>query len=202
MTTLQWDRTLLMPAEAGVFLTPFNTSGGIAADGSEQVIGNSPGRWTATYNQIGLNSTAKILRWNEIAALLEGRLTPILIPVLDRQRAPLPPATASMVGAVAANAVTCSIKVLAGGGVLVPGMHWSVNERLYRLRTVGAATGGGDKTYPVSFRPTCREPIADGTALEFNDPWFRVKLVADDGMKTVYQALRFASPSVEFREDL
>lgn len=204
MTTYAWDRTLLMPGEVeGPFAAPNNVSGGVSLDGVEQVVGNSPGRLQIRFSQIAVNTAAKVRRWQEIAARVDGRLTPLLVPALDRQRAPSPSVTAVMVGAVAPGDVACSIRVNSGGGALLAGMHWSVGERLYRISEIVSVTDyGTHKVYAVKFRLPCREAIADAAALEFNDPWFRVRLASDDAMRLTLNALRFGTGTVDFVEDL
>lgn len=204
MTTLPWDRTNLCPSKVSVpKIIANNTSGGVGFGGSEQIIGNTPPRWGIKFSDIALNRPAKILAWNALAGLLNGRLVPVLIPVFDRNRAPSPAVTASMSGAASAGSVAVNIKVLSGGGAISPGMHFSVAERLYRLLTMDAGTpGSGYIVFACTITPPVREAIPDTTALEFGDPWFRVRLATDDEMSDVdLDVFKYGSVTVNFLED-
>lgn len=204
MATIQWDRQNLMPGKVSTpKVLANNTSGGVGFGGSEIVIGNTPGRWGMKFSDISLNTAPKIRAWSALASQLQGRRVPVLIPVLDRNRGPSTPVTATMSGAVAGGAVSESIKVADGGGVILQGMHFSIAERLYRLSVLGAGShAGGFTTYPATLWPPVREPIADGAALEFNDPWFRVRLATDTEMQDVdLDGLKFGTADVNFLED-
>ncbi len=207
MTVPVWPRTVLVPTEAGPpNVAPNNTSGGVGFDGSEQIIGNSPGRWTMSYKNIAVRTAAHVLAWNGLAAQLQGRLNPVQIPLYDRQREPQAGVTASAHGAIAVGAVTGTIQVNAGGDVLQAGQHFSMDQvNLYRIAQITGITTDGDHNhfYAVVFWPPARRAIPDGHALIFNDVYFQVRLATDAAMSAMSLALlKTAAPSIDFVEAL
>lgn len=205
MTTLTWPRTVFVPAEAGPpFPSPNNTTGGTGFGGSEQVVGNTPGRWMMIFAGIDIRTPAQVQAWKAFAAKTKGRLVPFLVPIYDQQRAPSPGVMAVMHGDVAAGAVTAIIQTNTTDGALAEGMFFSVSERLYVIETInGTVSGGAGKlNYNVNIWLPVRELIADGAALEFANPYFRVRLASDGEMKMQLSLFKFASPTVNLVEDV
>jgi hypothetical protein len=198
-TSITWPATLI-PAEVGLNTSPNNTTGGQSFLGYEQVVGNSPGRWRATFGKIDIRTAAQVQAWNALAAKLCGRLIPLLIPLYDKQRAPSPAVTAATDAAVPSGAINFTINKTVGGE-LFEGMHFadSLHERLYRIAKIVTHVGG---VYNVNIWPPVREAMAASASLEFNAPVFRVKLASDTEMDMDLELLKYGSPSVRFAEDV
>src|SRR5690606_29591421 len=80
-----------------------------------------------------------------------------------------------------------------------PGQHFSIDERLYRIRTIehlgeGAAT--------ITFRPPAREAAMIGARLEFDFPVCRMRLASDSEMDLALDYGRWSFPSLNFIEDV
>lgn len=204
MADVTWPYLSLQPNNVSVDVRAYSLSGGRSLSGIEQVMMADAGYWEITLEDIPIRSNADVLRWRTIESGLGGRARTCLVPAYDRKRAPLPigggAVSASMSGAVAANEVSANIEV-ATGTELLPGMHFSVAERFYRLKYVGTPSGS-PPVYPVKFWPPAREAIADMAALEFDHPVCRCRLKDDHGMDSTLELLKFSTPSVEFCEDV
>lgn len=103
---------------------------------------------------------------------------------------------------ISLRGTTATIRV-SYGDALGGGQHFSVNERLFRiLRATNARADGSDTLYDVTLWPPAREAVLAGTALEFDRPMFRARLASDDAMDADFGLMKFASPSVEWVEDV
>jgi hypothetical protein len=192
--------------------------------GGSQVVSSDAGVWKATFGNIRVMGQDAVLTFRAIAALLEGRLGAILVPLcrgyqpVIRDPAslydPVPHSDDSTfddgsayVGAttevsfsadVAARAVSATVTI-AYGGTLQPGQHFSVGERLYRLRSV---TYAGESEAAITFRPPLREAASAGDRLEFDDPVCRMRLLTDAEMDIELRLRKFGQATVNFVEDL
>lgn len=210
-TVLTWPRTVLVPATVtGPNPIANNTSGGVGFDQSEQIIGNTPGHWEMTYGNIAIYTSAQVLAWRALEAQLQGRLNPIRVPIYDSQRRVAGVTAASFVGDVLPGAVTATIKINAGASALVAGklFNWGpvgfAGQRLFMVSTIdGTATdGSGNSIYDIHFVLPARERMSDGDTVGFDPLQFRCRLKTDDAMKLPLDLLKFASPSLEWREDI
>ena len=219
-----WPQSILVPRKFKASIIAANTSGGQAFTNSEQVIGNTPGRWRIQMGGIAITTDAQILEWETLEAGLRGRSNTVLLP-LYRWRigqtpwptiggvvttsAPgydTPVINAENVGALAIGDSTATIKMIVGG-TLKPGHIFGFNEKIYQIFEITAIGNDGESppnpTYDVSFAPPLREAIADGERLEFDNPKLRCSLVADDAMAhSGWDLWKEATPDLTFMEDL
>lgn len=224
--TLMWPDAILRPQNVAFDLAPRTLAGPSSVSGFTQVVASDAGIWKAKYGSVIINRRQHVLAFRAIDALLEGRMTPILVP-LCRGYQPVPAGAVAAglygevphsddaffdddtgyVGSVIdvtvsadAPARAVSIPVDIGyAGDIEPGQHFSIGERLYRVRSI---TFASLTAATISFRPPLREAVTSGDRLEFDNPVCRMRLAADDAMNLELQLRRFGSPSVEFIEDL
>lgn len=225
--TIRWPLHVLRPQDAPLFdIAPRNLAGPASMSGVTQVASADAGLWKASLAAIIVRGRAAVLTFRAIDALLEGRVNPILVPI-GRGWQPVPAGAvanglyaeqpysdgapfsddAGFVGTVidvtlsapaAARAVSASVTI-DYADTLLPGQHFSLGERLYRLRSV---TYTGATTADITFRPPLREAAASGDALNFDDPVCRMKLATDGEMNLDAALRRGARPTVSFIEDL
>lgn len=212
MTSIVWPTCVLKPTAVQFSLAAMTTSGGASPTGSEQVVGNSPGRAKISLNSIPIRNKQQIRCWRAIEAALGGRAGTILVPVYDKSRGPFPLVngkslfaygdvpfsddarfddgsgfyqpviSASVTADVAAGAVAASIQI-DYGAELEAGMIFGVGEFAYVVSQVlDVDETGSNPIYSIKFRLPAREAIASGTAPDFDNPVVRCRLVADDGM--------------------
>lgn len=219
--TIRWPVHVLRPQNVAFGISPRSLSAPSSVNGSGQVVSSDAGIWKATFGSVVLNKRQHTLAWRSIDALLEGRLGTILVP-LCRGYQPVPTDTAGLydavphsddaffdddtgyvgrvidvvtVGSMALRAVSGTVVVNYAGDI-EPGQHFSVGERLYRVRSFDADSGA------LTFRPPLREAVPSGTNLEFDDPVCRMKLATDDAMNLELSLRRFGTPTVNFVEDV
>lgn len=222
--TIRWPVGILPPRNVGFDLAPRSLSAPASIGGATQVVASDAGIWKATYGDVRVTGIDAVLTWRAIAALLEGRAGQVLIP-LCRGYQPVIRDPADLydevphdddtffdddtgyvgattfvhfASAAAVRAVSASVTI-GYGGTLQPGQHFSVGERLYRLRSVSYVTGAQAS---ITFRPPLREAVAAGTRLEFDDPVCRMRLASDAEMDLELQMRRWATPTLNFVEDL
>ncbi|TPI39314.1 hypothetical protein FJW07_14140 [Mesorhizobium sp. B3-1-9] len=221
--TIRWPCEVLVPRDVAFDLAPRSLAGPASVSGATQVVSSDAGIWKATYGSIVVNNRNAVLAHRAIASLLEGRLGSILVP-LCRGYQPVPAGAVAaglydqvphsdaalfddgtgyvgeVVDVVAAapaalRATTMTVTVNYAGDIQ-PGQHFSVGERLYRIRTFDQETG------TMTFRPPLREAASAGDRLEFDDPVCRMRLASDDGMDLQLSLRRFGTPTVQFIEDV
>jgi hypothetical protein len=251
--TLAWPANL--KPRTVTFEPMFRTrSGGPTLTGVSQIVKSDAGVWRAVFREMPVANPVTILAYRAFLAQLGGRESTVLVPVTgDTRWAPFPGATVAnyytsygdgvlfgdgsaftstaisivTVAAAAAGATTITIDIRAAGSIQ-PGHHFSIGERLYRVKTVGANT----LTYPtrtpafpyatslldlsfvdnfysvgpvaterraLTFWPPLRDAVAANATVNFATPACRMRLASDD------QALdlefgRYAFPSLEFIE--
>lgn len=227
MTATRWPEDVLVPQNVAFDLDSRSLAGPASVSGSSQVIASNAGLWKATLGNVVVKSRAAVLTHRAIAALLEGRLGSILIP-LCRAYGPSSGAVLSAdqealfnqvphsddalfddstgyVGSLtsvtaasnaAVGATTLMVTVTYASEAIQPGEHFSIGERLYRVRTFDAGTG------TMTIRPPLREAVTAGDVLDFDDPVCRMRLMQDDGMDLELALRRFGTPTIQFVEDL
>jgi len=219
---VHWPRRLLRPANASINPAPATVAGVAALSGFRQAVSSPAGVWAITYDRIIVASRAQRLTLRAIAALVEGRATPIVLPVYDREELrPIDPSIDASAthddgsthddgtgygarraqilvdGAVALGANQMTTETVLGE-TIEPGMHFSVGHRLYRVRSI-VETDGASTTF--KFWPIAREAIPDGAELEFDEPVCLVRLAEDGGLDLALENGRHGFPSISFVED-
>lgn len=221
--TIRWPMSVLPCQNINIDLAPRSLAGPASVSGKSQVVSSDAGIWKITLGSVLVRNRNAVLAHRAIAALLEGRLGTILIPIC-RAWQPVPEGAeaaglydavphsddaffsddsgyvgtvidvvASANAAVRATSMTVTVNY---AGDIEPGQHFSISERLYRVRTFNATTGA------MTFRPPLRETVTAGDRLEFDDPVVRCRLSEDSGMDLELAMRRFGSPSVNFIEDV
>jgi hypothetical protein len=224
MATLLWPIGVLPPRDPMFEIAPRSLSGPASINGSVQVVSSDAGIWKASYAGVPVVSDQKVKAWRAISTLLEGRLRPILVPftrayqpVPDNSEAlyqPVPHSDAARFGdtsgyvgrvidvklasSVAVRAVSANVTIAYAGQLETP-QHFSIGERLYRLRTVVYTS---EREAAITFRPPLREAAPIGTLLEFDDPVCRMRLATDAEMDLPLEYGLWAFPTVNFIEDV
>jgi hypothetical protein len=221
--TLLWPIHRLRAQNFALDLAPRSLAGAASVSGVTQVVSSDAGIWKARLGNIIIKSRAEVLAFRALGALLEGRLNPILIPVC-RAYQPVPDGAvaeglydevphsddtyfeddtghegvvidveAAASAAVRASSMTVTVNY---AGEIQSGQHFSIGERLYRVRTFDEGTGA------LTFRPLLREAVTTGDRLNFDNPVGRFRLATDKEMDLELLGRRNAMPSVSFVEDL
>ncbi|TPN43204.1 hypothetical protein [Mesorhizobium sp. B1-1-7] len=222
--SIRWPCDVLVARDVSFDLAPRSLAGPASVSGATQVVASDAGIWKATYGSIVVNKRNAVLAHRAIAALLEGRLGSIVVP-LCRAWQPVPEGAVAAglyepvphsdgaffsdgsgyaIGAVidviaAADAdirATTLTAVVNYAGDIQPGQHFSVGERLYRIRSYDPVTG------TMTIRPPLRDAVATGDRLDFDDPVCRMRLLNDDGMDLELSLRKFGTPTVQFIEDV
>lgn len=220
--TLVWPRKLLPPQQPRPhYLSHMNISGPVSNTGLSDVISGDAGFWRCTYASVIVTTRDRVITWRAIAAKLQGRLNPILVPycgayqpLVGSPAVPVPHDDGAFfddgtgyVGSrtqvvltanVAKRAVSCTVDVIAAD-TLQPGQVFSLGERLYQITGVVDLTG---TLKQLSFMPPAREAVLADIELEFTNPVCRMRLVSDDAMALDLDMNRRGFPSVDFVEDL
>lgn len=221
--TLRWPVGVLRPQNVAFDIAPRSLAGPSSVSGKTQVVSSDAGIWKATFGNVVINRRDRVLTWRGIDTLMEGRLGTILVP-LCRGYQPVPQESDELslydtvphsdetpfsdgskyqgdvisvtaLGAVPVRAVSMVVDVEVAGDIQ-PGQHFSIEERLYRVRSFDQDTG------ELTFRPPLREAVEDGAELNFDDPVCRMRLATDDAMDLELALRRFGSPTVSFIEDV
>jgi hypothetical protein len=88
-----WPREALRFFNFRVDPAPRNLHGPVSADGVSQVASSDAGIWTGALDQVAVHQrrgAQGVEAWHAISGLLEGRLTPLVVPVRVAGRRPLP----------------------------------------------------------------------------------------------------------------
>lgn len=226
MATPLWPLDVLPPRNLAFDLAPRSLSGPASVSGIAQVAASDAAIWTATYDAVPIVDDQKVKAWRAIDMLTEGRLFPVLLP-FTRFYQPVPEGAednglydavphsdaalfsdgtgyvgrvidVALAGSIAPRSVSANV-VINYAARLEPSQHFSIGERLYRLRTVVYTS---ETTAGITFRPPLREAASLGTQLEFDDPVCRMKLASPGEMKLSLEYGRWGFPTVNFIEDL
>lgn len=225
MATIRWPLQVLMPQGLSLDIASRSLSGPASVSGAVQVVASDAGIWKVTFDQVPVMREQQVKAWRGVSGLLEGRLNPILVPIsrayqpgwVENDNSLTDPVPHSddaffsdgsgyvgsvndvrLAGSVAVRATTANV-VVNYGGPLEPGQHFSLGERLYRIRRV---TETSETTATITFRPPLREAATIGDRLELDDPVVRVKLASDDAMDLSLQANFIGFTTVTFVEDV
>lgn len=224
MVTIRWPEKVLPARDVSFDIASRSLAGPASVSGHSQVVSSDAGIWKATFAGIVVNRMDRVLVFRAISTLLEGRLGRILVPLCRGYQPVLtePPGLydpvphsdgtffsdgtgyvggsveVTLAGSLSARSVSGNIAI-AVAGLIQPGQHFSIGERLYRLRSVEYTS---ETTAAITFRPPLREAAVDGAILEFDDPVCRMRLAGDDEMDLHLALRRFGSPTVNFIEDL
>lgn len=98
---------------------------------------------------------------------------------------------------VAVGATTIPVIKTAPAVTLEPGMHFSISDRLYRIKKVTAQDA---TTATLVVFPPVREFIYLSERLEFDIPRIKVRLTSDTAMKLPLNFNRQSFPSLDFVE--
>lgn len=223
MATPRWPCDVLRAQNIAADISPRSLAAPPSTSGFGQVVASDAGIWKVTLGNVLVRDRTSVITFRAIANLLEGRLNPIIVP-LCRAYQPVPDGAVASglyeqvphgdetlfgdgtgyvgrvidvvtVGAWAARAVSGFVQVNYAGRI-EPGQHFSIGDRLYRVRTFDEDTGA------ITFRPPLREAVSSGAQLEFDDPVVRCRLADDAGMDLELAFRRFGNPTVNFVEDL
>ena len=175
------------------------------------------------------NSKDRIKLWHAIEGLLEGRLNTVLMPVDVIGRRPLPSGVTDddidyevgsphsddsyfdddtgylngwidvEVTTAAAARATTLVMTKTVCGDLEPGMHFSIGERLYKIKTVVSQTADAAT---VTLNLPLREAVTAGERCEFARPVCLMRLASDEEMDLAVEMGRYAFPSINLVEAL
>lgn len=220
----RWPSTLT-PQNVAFDIAPRTLAAPSSISGITQVVASDAGIWKATLGEIDIRRREQILAFRAIGVRLEGRLNPIVVPLCGAWQ-PRPPGPAdgssllaavphsdeaffsdgsgyvgivnsvSLADALAVRATTADI-VIDAGGTIEPGQHFSIGNRLYRIRSVDYTS---ETEATITFRPPLREAADAGAALEFDDPVCLMRLATDNEMDLELALHRYGSPTVTFLE--
>jgi hypothetical protein len=225
--TLRWPDEILRPQNVAFDIAARTLAAPSSVSGVTQVVATDAGVWKATYGNVLISKRDQVNTFRGISVLLEGRLGSILVP-LCRAYQPVPEGAIEagaydtvphsdlaffsdgtgyvierVIDVVAgANAAVRAISIqitIVVAGTIEPGQHFSIGERLYRVRTVNYTSS---TVATLTFRPPLREAVTAGERLEFEDPVCRMRLATDDAMDLELSLRRFAQPTVMFIEDI
>lgn len=228
---LVWP-SILVPSSEQWFARGLSRSGGQTFSGIEQVVQSPAARMTATLTVpcntdakvlamrallAGLDGRAGTV----LVGPMEVRRAPwaadpltggLLSPAVARRNAAINPGwnangdTAATLdfrtfGSVAMNAVAMSVQRLRGG-ILRPGMYFSIGDRLHVISALRAADGGGAGVIAIEFRPWTQSTYAAGTVVEFGRPKAAMRLATDDTGALDLQLSRFGTVTLDLVEAL
>jgi len=214
----------LPPRHIAVDLMPRTVSGGLALNGSAQVISSDAGVWLASFSEIPVNTQQgqnRITLWRAISGMAEGRLNPILIGAWDSGAPEIPASLASPIthsdgatfsdGAGYAQSIfpaftsdaypvrATRIRIDKAQFTVQPGYRFSIGERLYQVKAIVAQTSSFAR---FDITPPLREAVPANASVEFAKPVLRVRLATDGEMKLPLDYGRWSFPTVNFIEDI
>jgi hypothetical protein len=229
---LFWPK-VLVPSSEDWSLRGGTRSGGQTFQGNEQIVASPSARWKATLSIPCMRRDA-VLAMRQVIAL--GRSQQWYVGPLETTRAPwnidflggkitygrgekdaaLDPAyqagqdTSSNLDfrlSGAAGISTTSIVIQRNkGGVLEPGMTFSLGARLYTIvalpngELAAAGQQGPAGVIAATIRPLLRAPYPDGTVIEFGAPIGIMRLASDDTGAMELQLSRYGTVTVELVE--
>jgi len=224
MAALRWPIESLAPREFSLHLAARTIAGPSSVSGVAQVVASDAGIWRLTFGGIPVVDRQRVILWRSLSEWAEGRMNPFLVPIThfyqpyapewESLYEPVPHSDDSPFGdgseyqggvidvTLASNiplrGTTANITINVAHEIQ-PGQHFSIGERLYRIRTVEYTS---ENTATITFRPPAREAATIGTRLEFDNPVVRVRLASDNEMELSLDYGRWSFPSVNFIEDV
>lgn len=230
--TLVWPNKLLSPNRLNLDLAPRTLRGSASVSGSTQVISSGAGLWKATLHDVPIATTNAIKTWRALAAILEGQLTPILLPLFSfEQSYNLQPYAEGSLSLIQSNATTphsdntlfsdgagyqsgfndISINgaVSAGATSAVLNIQYGGTIEPSHIFSVGergyrirTAEYVTESQVAVTFYPPAREAFADGDIANFDNPAIRMRLASDAEMELEINPAIYGFKSVSFIEDV
>ncbi len=194
---VEWPTCVLVPSRVNVDVFAPSVSPGRSFAGFEQLIQPDAGHWRITFGEIPIRTMAHALEWRRIEGALQGRNGVVCVPVYEGKLSETPIVT-TVSSDWGIGETTVDIEQTAGEDIRA-GMHFSVDDRLYRINRIDSTDGDVSQ---VVIWPPLREALADGATANFNTPTCRCRLERDDSMDVDLELLRFARPSVTFVEDV
>lgn len=197
MTTASWPVSVLRPRNVTRHLAARTTAGTVSASGFTQRVSVPAQAWIISYESILVATEEQIRAWAAYEAYLEGGAVPILVQLVG-DPGPTDPAGDS--GTVVGDnlAGDTGITVTRAVVPVLPGHHFSIGERLYRV--AGANDLGGGQ-YFANFRPPLREAVANGSAVSFRTLVVKCRLATDDEMILKLEPGRIGVGNARFLED-
>lgn len=213
-----WPK-LLTPRSIEFMFDSRSRSGGPSLTGVEQITASSGGLWRARLVSLPVVSTEKRKVWRALEAQLQGRTNEVLVPVFNIDNPGLliggvthsdgslfsddtgysqSEVTAEFASAAALRATQITLTVL--GGTIEPGHYFSVGQG--RLYVIGSLVEQDGDDFTVNIWPPLRESADESASAEFCNPFCRMRLASDDGMRAEFEFGRFAFPTVDFIEAL
>lgn len=225
MTTVFWPMDLLIPQKVRFDIAPRSLSGPAAISGFSQVVSSDAGIWLATFSDIPVKTRAEVNTWRAISALLEGRTGSLIVPLstpwlyqpsyTGEWETSVPHSDDSyfsdgtgylssdnviyFTSAAALRATSATVTIDQAPNDMQPGQHFSINDSLYRLKTVvySSATSA-----TITFTPPLRAAAAALTELEFDRPTCTMRLATDNEMDLPLDIGRWGNPSINLIEDV
>jgi hypothetical protein len=221
---LTWPFEALTPATMSFNMRARNTAGSRSMSGLSQDIASGAGGWVARYTKVAIIDAQKAKTFYGVAAQLQGRLNPLLVPLYDVKRAPFPLSqpgpnngiphsdgayfsdgsgysepviSIQLTYAILRGATAATFSVFLGAE-LEPGHHFSIGQRLYRIATAFPVT---PTIFEITFWPPAREAVALGTTVEFDMPVCKMKLATDNEMDVELDQDIWGYPTINFIED-
>ena|SRR6478736_5102395 len=199
-------------------------SGGFTVTGVEQVVASSTDFWVASIS-FKIHSREQILAYRGLQAQQWGRAAEWIIPACPKLGLPagtpeadyswsddwstdfsigpppgsIPAGYVALVTTLAARgARTITAEFIEGADLVpVPGMFFSIGNRLYSIATVAAVA---TRRYTITFAPGLRAGAAVSTALEFSSPRCLMRLTDDNAGQLDLDMLRFSDQKLNFVE--
>lgn len=200
-------------------------SGGVALSGDEDTVAtDGGGRVRIDMDGINLRTPDALRRWNGWNGLLGGGVTPCLVPVVSLATAPrawagsgprpapafgdnddmfptevgyrIRTISAVTVGNAALRATQLTIAITKGSAI--KGGEWfSIGQRAHRIVRVTARTG---MQATVIIEPPLRGAVAGGSAVEFEWPVMKGRLVVGNDLGITLLNNRRSTQSISFVE--
>jgi len=226
MAPVLWPIGILKPQSVTFEIAARTLAGPSSVSGVSQVVASDAGIWKATFTNVILNTRNReqVLVFRALAALLEGRMNPVLVPLCRAYQPyapewkgfyePVPHSDDSpfsdgseyrgtvidvtLASNIPVRGTTANVTITLVHEIQ-PGQHFSIGERLYRIRTV---TPTGPNSATITFRPPAREAATIGTKLEFDDPVCRMRLASDGELDLPLARGTWTYPTINFIEDV
>lgn len=226
MDPLVWPISVLRPRDAAFDIAPRTLRGASSVSGTTQVVSSAAGVWTVRFESVLVNTRDRVNLWRAIAANLEGQLNPVIVPhcagyqprvfvngvALNYDEVPHSDETffsddqgyvgrRNSVVASASAAIGATVLVVRKiyGGDIEAGQSFSINYRMYRIKTVADVDG---VNLSLAISPPLREAITNGDDLEFDRPALRCRLASDNEMDLMLVGRRRSEASISFIEDV
>lgn len=197
-------------------------TGGVSASGIEQV-GRTDGGGLWRLDMSGIFLRRELIQaWDAWTALLDGGVTPVVVPKSMGRRAPVPltvalpeqyvadpfpisvedyepqgPIVATLAASAALRATQVSINI-ADGRLLRGGEHFGINHAAkgWRRYVVAEVVSRAGSVHVVKIRTPLREATASGASIDFNGPACVMRVLS----MTPTDRIRYGQVDVSFVE--